>query len=167
MKNTLLALLLALSGQSAAPVPDAGLNTPSAPVTEQRQLLPAMLVGAWRGTRISRGVIEPVPLEVTFADDVRPATVVAHFTMGDGPEAATLRRLASLVADQVVFALVDGGKMSLHLDETGRKLLGSVTDLTDRSATSTVELTRLRDALTAPSPLPSQSPSLLGRPGPR
>jgi hypothetical protein len=158
MRNAFLALILALTGQGAPQAPDDAANVPSALLVEHRPLLPAMLVGAWRGTRLPAGSAAPAPVEVTFADDIRPATILAYFTMGEGGQ--TLRRLGALAAGQVTFPLTDGGKIILHLDATGRRLLGSMIEhMPDREAVSKVELVRLRDALAPPGPAPSLEPT--------
>ena len=163
MKSAVLAFLLALSGQ-APDLPPGPAGSPAALVTEQpRPRLMPTLVGAWQGRRLTGDVTPPVPLEVTFADGLRPATVFAYFIFGAGQETSRLRRLGSLAADQVVFALADGGKITLRLDATGRRLVGSVVDLSgSRPAVSSVELMRLRDFPVAAAP--GGPPSIAPRP---
>jgi len=152
LRDAIIAFLLALSGQAPPETPAGPPASPAALVREQsrERLTSLTLLGAWQG-RVS-GATMAAPIEVTFTDGLRPSTVFAYFIFGVGEEASRLRRLGSLAADQIVFVLADGGKITLRLDATGQRLVGSVVQHTaDRESVSSVELVRLRDAFLAPS----------------
>jgi hypothetical protein len=106
------------------------------------RLSAAALVGAWRGTQVTHGATARAPLEVAFADGVRPATIFAYFVFGDGYSVPRLRRLGSLTSQRVTFSLADGRQITLRLAENDRRLLGS---LAERGQSSAIELRRVRD----------------------
>lgn len=138
MKQVILAFLLALGGQSAPPATDQ--VSPAALVAHQ-PLTPAVLLGAWLGTRVTTGATARSPLEVTFTESPRPSTVVGYFTLGEGAVAPTLRRFGSLSVDQVRFDLTEGREITLRLDESTGRLLGR---LAGHGSESAIELWRLR-----------------------
>ena len=140
LKNALLAVLMALGGQSQPSTlpPDPG---PAALVAEHRPLTSRMVLGAWRGSRVVAGEQAPSPVEVVFVDGLRPATVLGYFTFGEGAEAATMRRLGRLSADRLVFTLPEGRELTLRLDERQAHLLGREAGA---GPASTIELSRLR-----------------------
>ena len=142
MKSAVVAFLLAF-GVPGLP-PGADDHSPSALVVapDHPRLSAATLLGAWRGTQVARGATARSPLEVAFADGVRPATIFAYFVFGDGDTASRLRRLGSLTRDQVTFSLADGRQITLRLAEDDRRLLGR---LAERDRSSAIELWRVRD----------------------
>lgn len=138
MKNAVLAFLLALAGHVAPP------STTSAPpglMAQHPGPAPAMLLGVWQGTQRARGATAPSPLEVAFADGVRPSTVFGYFIFGDSQGASRLRRLGVLTNNRVTFALPDRGAITLWPE--GRRLVGN---LADHGQESAIELARVREA---------------------
>ncbi len=140
MRHAVLAFLLALVGPPAT----GDAPAPAALVAQQPRLTPAVLLGAWQGSVTDRsGSSTRSPLEVIFTDGVRPATILGYFRFGDGDDASTLRRLGRVTTDQVIFALAEGGKVTLRLDESGRRLFGSLVEGA-RGEHAVIELWRLR-----------------------
>lgn len=141
MKSAVLAFLMAFGVPAVSPGPD-GHSAPSALVaSDQPRLRAATLMGAWRGTQVIHGATARSPLEVAFAEGVRPATIFAYFVFGDGYAAPRLRRLGSLTSHAVTFSLADGRQITLRLAENDRRLLGS---LAERGQSSVIELWRVR-----------------------
>jgi hypothetical protein len=139
MKETVLALLLALAGQS--PPSSAGSAAPAALVAPHVRLTPALLRGAWRDARATDGGLARAPLEVSFTEGLRPSTVFGYFIFGEGPTPPTLRRLGALTADQLRFDFPDGRALTFQLDDRGRRLLGR---LSGSGAEIALELSRVR-----------------------
>jgi hypothetical protein len=138
MSRAVLTLLLALTGHAS---PDATQDAPAALIAEHPRLDAAALLGAWRGSRVAAGPATSAPLEVAFSPGLKPGTVFGYFTFDEAPPGLRLRRLGRVIADRVNFVLADGRRISLKLDEGGRRLLGTVTE---RDRESPVELLRLR-----------------------
>lgn len=144
IKNALLAFFLALGGHgqpSTAP-PDPHASAPSALVAEHRPLTPAMLVGAWRGTRLKAGERAASPMEAVLVDAERPSSLLGYFTFGEGESASTVRRMGRLAGDRLTFKLNDGRELTLRLDDKTLHLLGNETGAAGEGAT--FELSRLR-----------------------
>jgi hypothetical protein len=139
MKNAVLAVLLALAGQSSPPSHDSA--APAALPAQHFRLTPAVLLGAWRDARVANGAPVRTPLEVIFTEGLRPSTVFGYFTFGDASTPAPLRRLGAVTADQLRFDFPDGRAMTLQLDDRGRRLLGR---LTGSAGDTVLELSRVR-----------------------
>ena len=137
MSRAFVALLLALTGQS----PDAPPPPASSPatLTETAPMSQGRLLGAWRAT--NPGPRPDTTFEVAFSQGTRPDTVFGHFHFDDGDEARTLRQIGRVMADRVNFVLADGRQITLRLDATGRRLLGTIAE---RGRESTFELSRWR-----------------------
>ena len=146
IKNALLAFFLALGGhgQPSTSPPDASASAPSALVAEHRPLTPAMLVGAWRGTRLKEGERAASPMEAILVDAERPSSLLGYFTFGEGESASTVRRLGRLTGDRLTFRMNDGRELTLRLDENSAHLLGHETGTAGVGEGATFELSRLR-----------------------
>jgi hypothetical protein len=145
MKSALLAVLLALAGHADPPSSSSPSALPGL-VAQHPTLRPAVLVGAWHGMYLSSGATGPSPLEVAFADGVRPSTIFGYFVVGDRV-APRLRRLGVLTTREVTFDLRDGRIITLWADAGGTRLAGSLAR--DGQQQSAIMLSRVRD----PAPL--------------
>jgi hypothetical protein len=163
MKNALVALLLTLAGHAGPSSTDAP-STPAALIAEHPGLTPALLVGAWHGTERLAGAAAPSPLEIAFADGVRPSTIFGYFIFGDSRVAPRLRRLGTLNRNRVTFELPDGRGVALWLESGGRRLVGN---LADHGRDSAILLSRVREeAWVDGGALPRAAlPDMLIRPG--
>jgi hypothetical protein len=136
MNRAMVALLLALTGQSPDAPPSPDVSSPSAPAGRP-VLSQGRLLGAWRDAAATSGG----GFEVAFSAGTRPGTVFGHFIFDEGQGARTLRQLGRVAADRVSFVLADGREITLRLDAGGRRLLGTIVQ---RGRESAIELSRLR-----------------------
>jgi hypothetical protein len=131
-----LVVLFALGAPGGVPT---GLERPALvqhEPTKAPELDPEMLIGAWRGSQGREGDI----LEIVFANDIRPGTVVAHFTSIQAGATQTVRRLGQLTDNGVRFGLVGGGQIVLTFADDNRLVGGFLPG----SPSGPIDLVRLR-----------------------
>lgn len=104
--------------------------------TQAPELEPEMLIGAWRGSQGLDGDV----LAIVFANDIRPGTVVAHFTSIQAGATQTVRRLGRLTDNGVRFGLVGGGQIVLTFADENRLVGGFLAG----SRSGPIDLVRLR-----------------------
>ena len=138
-KAILLMLLTVTGAPTGADVPIT--VAPSALAVAAAPLRPDLTLGSWHGTLIDEAGARR-PLEVSMAGGLRRDTVFGLFTLAGRD--TTVRRLGRVVGDDLVFDLLDGGRIVLRL-QSGR-LVGNVVDPAGQIAAGrgTLELGRLR-----------------------
>lgn len=138
MMESMLLLLLALSGRTAPPAASPGFAAGTA--------VAAPVTGVWRGTLLPAGGRTPVPVEAFLAPGKRTGTLVAIVVSGAGRERRSARLSGRYDSDGAMLQLPSGGALRLSAQGDGR-LIG---DLQGGGAAGVVpgdgalELTRVR-----------------------